>query len=295
MTDNGALVPIVRGGPQTQKGKEVARWNATRHGISSPAPVVRGLERDEDWQEYCEAILEHYSPDGPVEHELAERVAILTWRLRRVTRYEAQAIAISQEKVEDDFHSLASLRASMRGEGIAATTHPQDIRFEAAYTKRTERAFKRFSSEKPENILKAEAAGAIVFGAYIAAKKARGGELDWEALELPGITEDDDIYELSAMKVEDVRGCIEAFATAASVDPDELFEAAAYEAGCEARGAAFKKEDMERDLSRKERERILPDADTLQKIARYEAHLSRQLYQALHALDILRGRREAAR
>jgi hypothetical protein len=288
MTDNGALVPIVRGGPRTQKGKEVARWNATSHGISSPAPVVPGLERDEDWQEYREAILEHYAPGGPVEHELAERVAVLTWRLRRVTRYEAQAIAISQEKVEDDYHSMASLMASMRGEGIAAT-HPNDIRFEARYAKRTERAFKRFPSEKPETILKGEAAGAIVFGAYIAAKKALGGELDWEALDLPGITEDDDIYELPAMKVEDVRGCIEVFATAASVDPDELFEAAAYEAGCEARGAAFKKEDMERDLSRKERERILPDAETMQKIARYEAHLSRQLYQALHALEVLRA------
>jgi hypothetical protein len=290
MMGNGALVPTVRGGPRTQGGKEVARWNATSHGISSPAPVVPGLEKAEDWQEYRKAILEHYSPDGPVEHELAERVAVLSWRLRRVTRYEAQAIAISQEKVEDDYHSLASLKASMRGEGIAASTHPQDIRFEAAYTTRTERAFKRFSSEKPEEILKAEAAGAIVFGAYLAAKKARGGELDWEALDLPGITEDDDIYELPAMKVEDVRGCIEAFATAASVDPDELFEAAAYEAGCEARGAAFKKEDMERDLSRKQRERILPDADTLQKIARYEAHLSRQLYQVLHALEVLRAK-----
>ena len=223
-----------------------------------------------------------------MEFELAERVAVLTWRLRRVTRYEAQAIAISQEKVEDDYHSLASLRASMRGEGVPATTHPNDIRFEARYAKRTERAFKRFPQEKPETILKAEDAGAIVFGVYVAARKARGSELDWEALDLPGITDDDDIYELPAMKVEDVGGCIEAFAMAASVDPDELFEAAAYEAGCEARGAAYKREDMERDLSCKERERILPDADTLQKIARYEAHLSRQLYQALQALEVLR-------
>jgi len=290
MTGDEALVPMVRGGPQTPEGKKVARWNASSHGISSPAPVVPGLERDEDWQEYREAILEHYSPDGPVEHELAERVAVLTWRLRRVTRYEAQSIAISQEKVEDDYHSLASLRASMRGEGVPATTHPNDIRFEARYAKRTERAFRRFPQQKPETILKAEAAGAIVFGVYVAARKARGGELDWEALELPGITDDDDIYELPAMKMEDVRGCIEAFATAVSVDPDELFEAAAYEASCEARGAAFKKEDMDRDLSCKERERILPGADTLQKIARYEAHLSRQLYQALHALEVLQAK-----
>src|SRR5215208_2216803 len=184
------IVPMKKGGPQSPDGKEVARWNATRHGISSPAPVVPGLEKHEDWQEYREAILEHYSPDGPVEHELVERVAVLTWRLRRVTRFEAQAIAISQEMVEDDFHSVERLRASMRGEGIAATTHPQDIRFEAAYTKRTERAFKGFPSEKPEKVLKAEAAGAIVFGAYMAAKKALGGELDVEDLELPGITDD---------------------------------------------------------------------------------------------------------
>jgi hypothetical protein len=75
-------------------------------------------------------------------------VAVLSWRLRRVTKYEAQAIAISQEKVEDDFHSLESLRASMRGEGIAATTHPNDIRFEARYAKRTERAFRIVSRKR---------------------------------------------------------------------------------------------------------------------------------------------------
>jgi hypothetical protein len=33
------------GGPKTEEGKEVVRWNATRHGISSPAPVVPGLEK----------------------------------------------------------------------------------------------------------------------------------------------------------------------------------------------------------------------------------------------------------
>jgi hypothetical protein len=279
-----------KGGPQTPEGKEVARWNATRHGISSPAPVVPGLEKQEDWQEHREAILEHYSPAGALQFELAERVALLTWRLRRVTRYEAESIAISQEKVEDDFHSLESFKASMRGEGVAATTHPQDIRFEAGYTKRAERAFKRFPLEKPDKVLKAEAAGAIVFGVYIEAKKRVGGELDWEALALPGISEDDDIYELPAMSAEDVRGCIEVLASAASVDPDELLEAVADEAGYEARSAAGKKECMEEDISRKERERILPDADTLDKIARYEAHLSRQLYQAMHALEVLRAK-----
>jgi hypothetical protein len=39
------------------------------------------------------------------------------------------------------------------------------------------------------------------------------------------------------------------------------------------------------------RERILPDGEDLQKIARYEAHLSRQMYQALHELEALQARR----
>jgi len=279
------------GGPKTEEGKEVARWNATRHGISSPAPVVPGLEKQEDWQEHRAAILEQLCPVGHLEFTLAERVALLTWRLHRVTRYEAESIAISQEQVEDDIHNSRQLISCFTGEGLAATTHPTDIRGEAVDTKRADSAFRRFPSEKAGKVLRAEAAGAIVFGVYLAAKKALGGELNVEALDLPGVPEDAAIEELPAMKVEDVRGCIEVLAAAASVDPAELLEAAADEAGYEARRAAHKKEDMERDISRKVRERILDDDATLQKIARYEAHLSRQLYQALHELEALQTRR----
>ena len=42
---------------------------------------------------------------------------------------------------------------------------------------------------------------------------------------------------------------------------------------------------------RLKQERMLPEADTLQKITRYEAHLSRQLLQALHELQRLQAAR----
>jgi hypothetical protein len=87
---------------------------------------VPGLETEGDWQEHRAAILEHYSPEGALQFELAERVALLTWRLRRVTRYETQSVAVSQEKVEDDFHRFEGLMASVRGEGLAAATHPEE-------------------------------------------------------------------------------------------------------------------------------------------------------------------------
>jgi selenocysteine lyase/cysteine desulfurase len=93
------------------------------------------------------------------------------------------------------------------------------------------------------------------------------------------------------MKVADVRGCVEAIAAHASLDPDELLEAATYEAGYQARHAAIRNKEVEREISRKVRERILPDEKTLEKISRYEAHLSRQLYHALHELENLQKHR----
>jgi hypothetical protein len=89
---------VSKGGPVTQEGKEVVRWNATRHGISSPAPVVPGLEEPQDWQEHCEGILKSLSPVGHLEFTLAEGVALLSWRLHPVTRFETGVIASAQEK-----------------------------------------------------------------------------------------------------------------------------------------------------------------------------------------------------
>src|SRR5215210_5777687 len=115
-----------RGGPATQNGKAVVKWNATRHGISSPAPVVPGLEKREDWQEHRDGILDNLSAVGRLEITLAERVALLSWRLHRVTRYETETIAISQEQVEEDLHRKRRFLLSLH-DNPYASTHPEDI------------------------------------------------------------------------------------------------------------------------------------------------------------------------
>jgi hypothetical protein len=291
MTEVVSAVPA--GGPKTKGGKEVARWNATRHGIRSPAPVVPGLEKSEDWQEHREGVLVSLSPEGHLELVLAERVALLSWRLHRVTRYETESISLAQEAIENDIHEHGRFMAAISSAPDRTETHPVDIRFFAKYTKQNHSALRRFARLRgePDKLLKEADASAVVFGVYLEAKKATGGEMDLEALDLPGMPDDADIAELPAMKVADVWGCVEAFAAAASMDPAELLDAATAQAGYEARGAAIRKEEMEKDVSRKTRERILPEDDTLLKIARYEAHLSRHLYQALHELEALQIKR----
>jgi len=278
------------GGPNTQEGKEVVRWNAIRHGISSPKPVVPGLEKQEDWESHLEGIVENLSPVGHLEVTLAERVALLSWRLHRVTRYETGAIAISQETIEDDIHERDLFLSTIRQKGIDST-HPVDIRFEARYYKQVHSALRRFPSLELDKTLKGADASSVVWSVLMEAKKVAGEDIDVEDLGLSGVPEDAMIEELPAMKVADVRGCVEAIAVHVSLDPDDLLDLATYEAGCEARSAAHKKEEMEQEISRKVRKRILPDVQTLAKISRYEAHLSRQLYHALHELENLQKHR----
>src|SRR4051794_27786136 len=72
-----------KGGPATEEGKEVVRWNAAKHGLRSPAPVVPGIEKAEDWEAHGAGVLESLKPEGHLETVLAERVALLSWRLHR--------------------------------------------------------------------------------------------------------------------------------------------------------------------------------------------------------------------
>ena len=125
----------------------------------------------------------------------------------------------------------------------------------------------------------------------MAAQRAIGEEIDVEDLDLPGVPDDAWIEELPAMKVEDVRGCVESIARAAGQDPEGLLEAATETAHLAACSAKAKAEQTEGEIDVMRRERILPDDKTLEKISRYEAHLSRQLYHALHELENLQKHR----
>ena len=274
------------GGPATEDGKAVVRWNATRHGISSPKPVVPGLEKSEDWESHRDGIIENLSPIGHLEVTLAERVALLSWRLHRVTRYETETVAISQEKVEEDIHQRRRLLRSLY-ESPYAATHPEDIRFEARHNKRAHNALKRFPSLDAGKTLKGEDASSVVWAVLMAAQKAVGEEIDVERLDLPGVPEDAFVEELPTMRVEDVRGCVECIARAAGEDLEDLLETATETARSDSVSSKFKAEEVEAEVDVMCRERILPDDKTLEKISRYEVHLSRQLYHALHELENL--------
>jgi hypothetical protein len=105
-------------GPSTPEGKAIAARNATKHGLRAETVIVPGLEPREDWEAHHAGIVATLQPVGYLECELASRVALLTWRLRRVARHEAEQIAIRRARAQ---------RRALR-------TFPQGVQQLATYT-----------------------------------------------------------------------------------------------------------------------------------------------------------------
>jgi hypothetical protein len=279
---------IKRGGPVTHEGKEVVRWNATRHGIRSPSPVIPSVEKAEDWEGHRAGILESLCPEGHLELVLAERVALLSWRLHRVTRYETEAIALYQERAEDD---LAKRRRFESG-----PDHPESVRSDLKHAQAHHRLLKRFPKLEDDKPLSASDAEAILWDAAEHTDAVVEGEAEAEELlenlSLPGVPQGISAWErFDGWTAGLVRAVIEKIAQATAEDPEELLEAAIRSARWKAERTRLEAEKVERDLRNMSRERLLPDDKTLEKVARYEAHLSRGLYKALHELEALQVRR----
>jgi hypothetical protein len=280
---DGALV----GGPRTEEGKEVVRWNATRHGIRSPAPVIPGVEKKEEWEEHRDGVIESLSPVGHLEEVLAERMALLSWRLHRVIRYETESIALFQEKADDD---LAKERRFESG-----PDRPEAVRGNAKSDEQDYKLLKRFSKMKDDKRLSSFDADIIIWGAMECADKVAEGEVDslelLESISVPGLPDSDSWEGYEGWTAGLVRAVIEAIAKATDEEPEELLEAAIRSAKWKAERSKLEAEKVELDLRNMARERLLPDEKTLEKVARYEAHLSRLFYKTLHELEALQTRR----
>ncbi len=278
---------MAKGGPVTQEGKEVVKWNATRHGIRSPAPVVPGVEKAEEWEEHCDGVLESLQPEGHLETVLADRVALLSWRLHRVTRYETETITLSQQKLEDDLADRRRFSSYLLG-----ANHPEDVRSALQDARRVQRVIKRFPKLPDDKPLSGpDAAGVLdlVWGQVDEEVEAEEVNLPAAIPEWAGLEEY--MAEWDGWTVSLVRESISAIASAAKEDQEELIEAATERARLEIISAKSAAERVEQELARMSRERLLPDEKTLEKVSRYEAHLSRLMFKALHELEALQVRR----
>src|SRR5215471_7989649 len=74
-------------GPKTQSGKAVVRLNALRHGVLARDVVLPG-EDATVFQDLLNQVHAEFSPVGPIEELLVDRLVKLMWRLCRLGRVE---------------------------------------------------------------------------------------------------------------------------------------------------------------------------------------------------------------
>jgi hypothetical protein len=127
------------------------------------------MEKSQDWQEHREGILENLSSVGHLEATFAERIAVLSWRLHRVIRYETQTIALSQVQIEEAIQERRRFVLALRNGSI--NTRPEDIRLQAKHDKKAHSALRRFPSHGDDKTLSPEDATSVVWGVLMAAQK----------------------------------------------------------------------------------------------------------------------------
>jgi len=74
--------------------------NAVRHGLSAASVVViDGIEDEAKYRCLLSAVIADLDAVGPVETLLAERIAQIFWRLRRVLRFETESLSQRQSPI----------------------------------------------------------------------------------------------------------------------------------------------------------------------------------------------------
>ncbi len=121
-------------GPKTERGKERARLNALRHGLTAKQLVAEG-EDFGDFARFNAELRETLSPADAVEEQLVECIAVSTWRLRRLWRAEVGAIRLCQARTDNYWDKFA----------IAYAGAPEDLtrlsRYEVSIERLIQRAY----------------------------------------------------------------------------------------------------------------------------------------------------------
>ena len=95
-------------GPKTIEGKKAVAKNALKHGLFTNEAVIAG-ESLEYYNTLRQDTLEELSPVGNMETILAERIVSLTWRLKRVERFQSLVIdAMIDKKLNSPYSNYAT-------------------------------------------------------------------------------------------------------------------------------------------------------------------------------------------
>ncbi len=264
-------------GPKSAAGKAVSKFNALKHGLLAQTVVVRGHQFEESTNEFkklCQAHYLHLAPVGPLEQTLVEQIVTATWRLRRARTAESGEIALSVDT----------------GSWERENNNAVPLLLAQPYFPSTEPLFKKLEQSRWGCDYLSHCLRDVRKGVD------RNGELTEEGLNR--------FKRSLRSQPNGMADKLEEFRAWLSANPEKLKPEAL---------RTRHKEDVMRYLDRKiceyeflmdqrqEREdaeeqarqnaAVLPSAEVVEKILRYETALERQLFHAMNQLERLQRRR----
>jgi hypothetical protein len=287
-------------GPKSAAGKARSSQNALQHGLRSNVPVLPG-ERPEDWEAHRAGIFRSLVPVGALEEDLAGRVALCLWRLRRAAAYETVVTAVGLDEVEEDVRSRVPV-------GFGMPEHKQlEESLKALEARRQTvemwEGTHQLLESLPDLTDDATVSGDDVYGVLEDLIEELPGDHLPEIDDKPflaglGVPRDEleEPFSWKGWTAGIARRAIDQLAVKFKLDPDKLRARVAKvrrKTQDEGRAEIRRLEREAKKLRRRIRvqedrlrlRRTLPAGDTLDRITRYEAHLSRQMLQALHTLE----------
>jgi hypothetical protein len=245
------------------------------------------METRDAWKDHLDGTLASLQPSGHLETVLADRVALILWRMNRVARFEREITAVGQERVVDDL--VEKRRLDYRSPG---PNHPDEVRARLRDARRSLGIIAAMYRRPDSEPMTGENAEIV-----LSAVADRTEEVDPEIFSMPEVVPDEIPWsQFDGWTVGRVKQGVAAMADAEGegVTPDSLLFAALEHYRVETVKLKSEADEVTRDLDHLRRERLLASAPDTDRIARYEAHLSRQLAQALHELQRLQAARAGA-
>lgn len=263
-------------GPKTPTGKALVAMNSVAHGIYSVSPVIEDVESKRSWTAYRFAMLDGLAPVGMVEAILAERIMLAAWRLRRVARYESEQIRLEQEHAPEHVGRRLAYKLH-RNEDVVDV---QEILDEPKWREERWQRASQLLTASEETPFSEEDAQDLLWFVFEQLGQTEHFLAYWEPLPAQEVWRIGLIRQL-------IRGLSEQHRK-----PFEEFLRTLCNRASEEWAESYKRaEDARTRMDQYRRKHLLPDTETLEKIQRYEAHLSRQFHRDLHELQRLQATR----
>ncbi len=106
-------------GPRTIRGKARAALNAYKHGVLARGlviPRIEGKAAARQFNTMLKALIADLCPVGALERLMVQEIAVCTWRLRRILKYENRAAYLHSLDWQPSESPLEELRGALLGE-----------------------------------------------------------------------------------------------------------------------------------------------------------------------------------